>query len=172
MSAAHRYPSGPKEVAARFDAAEETRRRMPNDRGPSTPTSADLLDLADGDQKRRNWPPSALEITMADECQRWLSWLDYGDAKLVALASAMSFREAAAEMRRCGFQCSTGTAQRRYWVAMGVIAQHLRKGHTPPATQEELSAYRSEAFRKRHTGVRRPKPMRRSNDQRRGENVV
>ena len=118
------------DVAARFEEAASTARRLP-------PVRVQGYFNCWPEIKRMPWenmgaepqiyrfPPDPASIERMLEAMRWVQWLEVEQRHLVWMRSNRYRWEQIG--RR--FACAARTAQRRYDAAIHLVALHLNKGH-------------------------------------------
>ena len=119
------------DVAARFEEAASTSRRLPPVRvqgyfncWPAIVRNEWETFAAD-ERVYRSFPPSPDAIERMLEVMRWVQWLEVEQRHLVWMRSNRYRWEQIG--RR--FACAARTAQRRYDAAIHLVALHLNKGH-------------------------------------------
>ena len=117
-------------VAARFAEAAETARHLPPGQGQGYFNSWSMLAFQvpdrypDPQRSCRPMPPSPAAIDQMLEVMRWVQWLEVEQRHLVWMR-AQRYRWSEISIR---FGCCARTTQRRWDVAMYVVAKHLAKG--------------------------------------------
>ncbi|GAA0574037.1 DUF6362 family protein [Caenispirillum bisanense] len=119
------------DVAARFEEAASTGRRLPPVRvqGYFNTWPAFVRQeweaFAADEKVYRAYPPSPEAIDRMLETMRWVQWLEVEQRHLVWMRSNRYRWEQIG--RR--FACAARTAQRRYDAAIHLVVLHLNKGH-------------------------------------------
>ena len=119
------------DVANRFEQAARTARRLPPVRvqgyfsvWPAF-VRTEYERMAGDDPPPVRFPPSPVEIDQMLEVMRWVQWLEVEQRHLVWMR-AKRYRWAEISIR---FGCCARTTQRRWDIAMYVVAKHLSEGN-------------------------------------------